>query len=51
MEYKAKYKLNKNQYLAEVGGFLVIVTTDDDGKIVRGAIFGTGEKNEKEAQT
>ena len=47
MEYKAKLKLSDRQYLAVVGDRLVIVTTDENGKPIRWAIFGSGgEMNE-----
>ena len=40
MEYKAKLWLNKHQYIAVLDGALVIVTTDENGKPIRYAIFG-----------
>jgi len=44
MEYKAKYRLSKTQYIAEVNGSLAIVTTDKDGNIKRVVIFTKEEQ-------
>ena len=44
MEYRAKYKLNERQYLAVLDAALVIVTTDENGKPIRWAIFGENRK-------
>ena len=40
MEYKARYWLNKRQYIAILDGALVIVTVDKNGEPIRYAIFG-----------
>lgn len=40
MEYEAKLRLNKRQYLAVLSGALVIVTENDKGEPIRWAIFG-----------
>lgn len=40
MEYKARYWLNKRQYIAILDGVLVIVTIDENGNPIRYAIFG-----------
>ena len=40
MEYKAKLKLNDRQYIAVLEDYMVIVTTDENGKPIRWAIFG-----------
>ena len=45
MEYRAKYKLNERQYLAELDAALVIVTTDENGNPIRWAIFGENRKD------
>lgn len=39
MEYIAKLRLNKHQYLAVLDNALVIVTEDANGKAVRWNIF------------
>ena len=39
MEYKARYWLNKRQYIAIFDGVLVIVTVDENGNPTRYAIF------------
>ena len=44
MEYEAKYRLDKNKYLAVLKDALVIVTTDDNGKAIRWAIFQKEDK-------
>ena len=47
MEYKARYWLNKRQYIAELDGALVIVTVDENGEPIRYAIFGDKGKREE----
>ena len=39
MEYKARYWLNKRQYIAVLDRALVIVTVDEDGEPIRYAIW------------
>lgn len=43
MRYKARYWLNDRQYLAVLEDCMVIVTVDENGKMVRWAIFGNKE--------